>query len=162
MSQEAVTDVQIFISTPISTISAASLKQLADLVRSLVNEILLQGANCKYFCAALDTQDALGLDDPADSALRDFNEIAKSDIFLLIYPEVTASSALVELGFAIALGLPVIFFSPNRETLPFIVRLLDKSLVGEAFYFNNTGETVSMLVEQIGKRLRLQNLLQTS
>jgi hypothetical protein len=50
------------------------------------------------------------------------NIISKSENFVLFYPEKVATSALIELGFAIALKKPVHIFVPQKDIMPFLLR----------------------------------------
>ena len=61
--------------------------------------------------------------DPPKLAIQDdFERIRQSRHFVLLYPEHVASSALVETGFALALGKTTVMFVRRREDLPFLLR----------------------------------------
>lgn len=59
-------------------------------------------------------------DSPADSIVKDIDSIQKCDIFILHYPEKTPTSALIELGFAIAYGKRIIIITPDAYSLPYL------------------------------------------
>jgi len=67
---------------------------------------------------------------PEVAVQEDLCSISQSDGFVLIYPEVLPSSALIELGFALGLDKPCLIVTPKRSCLPFLARNLDKARYG--------------------------------
>lgn len=63
---------------------------------------------------------------PEHAFHRDFSAISKCDAFILHYPAPTPTSALIELGYAIALNKPIIMITPDRNKLPYLVQTLDE------------------------------------
>lgn len=62
------------------------------------------------------------------SARDDFQALANSRYLVLLYPKPMPSSALIEVGAAIAFGIPSVCFVPERKLLPFILREADTGL----------------------------------
>ncbi len=59
-------------------------------------------------------------DTPEESLKKDFNEIEKSDIFLLLHPMRMQTSSLIELGYACALKKKLLIVG-KKEDLPYLV-----------------------------------------
>ena len=58
-------------------------------------------------------------DDPKTSALKDFNMILKSDVFIWMHPNKMQTSAMIELGYALAHKKNIIIIS-QKDYLPFL------------------------------------------
>ncbi len=58
-------------------------------------------------------------EDPGKSALEDFNKISNSDVFILMHPTKMQTSALIELGYALAHKKNIIIVSQKKH-LPFL------------------------------------------
>lgn len=58
-------------------------------------------------------------DEPKKSALKDFNMILKSDIFICMHPAKMQTSAMIELGYALAHKKNIIIIS-HKNNLPFL------------------------------------------
>lgn len=86
-------------------------------------------AHCKFkhiFYAGTDISKAEW--EPNDiSAKEDFSALYHSKYVILLYPKQLASSALVEIGAAIANGTSCIFFVSSRNVLPFILKNADNA-----------------------------------
>lgn len=85
----------------------------------------------KRFCSAdnvyypgIQIPSAPHFDDNLVATRQELEALKKSELFMLIYPEVVASSALFLAGYAIGLGKMSIIFS-QRKTLPFLMQELD-------------------------------------
>jgi hypothetical protein len=59
------------------------------------------------------------------SVVEDYDACYRSTYFMLIYPQKLATSALIELGWAMAHKKPTIIFAKRREDLPFLARNAD-------------------------------------
>ena len=114
---------KIFISTPIAGFSS---EQEYENYR---NKMLLyyEGISKKWgsdsvFAAFVEVNDFNNYDTPTKSARNDMDEIKCCDVFVLFYPRKTPTSALVELGAALALNKKIIMMSPGIDTLPYMVQ----------------------------------------
>ena len=56
-----------------------------------------------------------------EAFVHDLDALRASSVFFLIYPRRVVSSALIELGIALALEKPIYVFTPRRDYLPFLV-----------------------------------------
>jgi nucleoside 2-deoxyribosyltransferase len=79
----------------------------------------------RIFYAGLDLESQSEFSgDEVLAAKHDFEAIKKSRYFILIYPQRLASSVLVEVGYALALNKPSIYFVKNVEDLPYLLQHL--------------------------------------
>ena len=60
--------------------------------------------------------------DPAGAAVNDFTALNACDVFVFFYPERSASSVLVELGYALALQKHTIIIVQRADDIPFLLR----------------------------------------
>ena len=72
------------------------------------------------------TDDIADYDSPAASAAKDFNNVLNSEYFILLYPQRVVSSALIELGYALAKGKKILIISSDKNALPYMALELDK------------------------------------
>ncbi len=79
---------------------------------------------CKYrvFWAAENIRTMKDFETADTSANVDLEGIRKSEYFVLIYPEKMVTSALFEAGYALALDKLSLYFVPDDEMLPFLMR----------------------------------------
>lgn len=112
----------VFISTPISSLDEREYGILHDEV-SQINNMLTKHANAKFnYSTSLKYNSISDMDDEITSAKQDLEALKKSKTFIMIYPQKVVSGSLVEAGYAIALGIPCVFFVRNRQDLPYILR----------------------------------------
>lgn len=70
-------------------------------------------------------------DSPEESFSKDLSAIQDCDAFILHYPIPSPTSALIELGIALALKKIVIIISPSIHQLPYLVQGIDN--IGTTF-----------------------------
>lgn len=119
---------KLFFATPIS-----SIKDYDDLIkykRSLVKLMSVLRTEHDVVCEIDAIRSADQYDSPKDSYLKDFAAISECDVFLLHYPSPSPTSALIELGCALALNKRVIVITPDKNCLPYLAREIDKAGVG--------------------------------
>lgn len=117
---------KIFLATPISAIKdhnefvkyRKSVVKLVSSLRMMEHDVI---------CEIDEISDTDNYDSPKESYLKDFSAIIESDAFILHYPVSTPTSALVELGFALAMNKRVIIITPDRSGLPYLMRELDST-----------------------------------
>jgi hypothetical protein len=125
-----------FLSTPL-----ASLKRTGDAQKDndtflAFKNIAIDIKNALMYSANWDLDDVYfagdtikDIDDfhtPEASVKKDFMAIHKCAYFILIYPYKIPSSILVETGYAMCLNKKCLFFTPNRQELPFLLQQADK------------------------------------
>lgn len=77
--------------------------------------------NKKYvvYSEILHIQSMDSYDDPGQSAIKDFDEISRSDVFIMYHPMYMQSSTLIELGYAVAKQKKIILIA-QPDMLPYL------------------------------------------
>lgn len=150
---------KIFISTPIAGFENEKIylkykKVLEEIGFGLQKEF---GKN-NIYAAFLDVSDFNSYDSPEKSAKVDLDHLVASDYFILFYPIKVATSALTELGYALALKKKILIITPNVHTLPYMVQGLTslntfdiKILTKNLFEDKVIEDIVSFLNQEIKK-----------
>lgn len=74
-------------------------------------------------CSEIDKiEEETDFDTPEKSISSDLESIQECDVFILHYPKEVPTSALVELGFAIAFEKKVIIITPKKNMLPYLIK----------------------------------------
>lgn len=109
---------RIFLSTPISCFkNSDELNEYKKMVMSLVSVL----KNEHIVCSEIETiRDETDYDSPEKSISTDLDSISKCDIFIFHYPKSMPTSALIELGFAIAFNKRIIIITPDKKILPYL------------------------------------------
>lgn len=120
--------VDIFLSTPMTSMypgeSFANFRvKVLDLIKFLEQEL----ASVSVYYAGRTPPTTTKFEIPSRAFDIDIENLNAARLFFLIYPEPTASSALIELGFAIKLGIPLVIITRQRKRLPHLVQELDKN-----------------------------------
>lgn len=76
------------------------------------------------------------------SIVEDYTALKNSDNFILIYPQKIATSALVELGWAMVMKKPIIIFSKDRNDLPYLIKNADSVYKNIAVYEYKTSSDI--------------------
>lgn len=84
---------------------------------------------------------------------RVFEILRNSDRFVALYPEQGPFQVLVELGFAMATMQPVVIFTRDPSTLPFLARSAMRAHVNIACYTADTVDDVIGLIRQHRQQL---------
>ena len=73
------------------------------------------------YCAALALSGSDRAQAPAEAMRELWARIDRADMVVLLWPEPAATSALVEVGYALARGIPVVCFHQEKAALPFLL-----------------------------------------
>lgn len=119
------TEDEIFLSTPVSSFEPEEFSRFKTVFNSLRKLIERKPPGYRVFCAAERIASLNHLEDSKYSAITDFQRIQDCAGFILFYPKPLATSALVELGFALALEKRTLIITPEKVNLPFLCRKLD-------------------------------------
>lgn len=139
----------VFISFPIAAMpDKIKRKEINDFANALEKKLNDIGYK-RNFNASLHFSDKHEHQAPKVAAKIDFSALSSSRNFLLIYPEKLPTSALIELGYALAKSKNIIMCSNDIHTLPFLAR-----------GFNETFENVNFIEYKDNEQL-LSNLTQT-
>ena len=110
---------KIFLSTPISCFNnERDLNEYKNEIIKLIFELKKQHTVCSEIERISNKND---YDSPEKSISTDLNAIQNCDVFLMHYPQKVATSALIELGFAIAYNKRIIIVTPQKNILPYLV-----------------------------------------
>lgn len=110
----------IFISAPMSTISQSEYNELKSMLQGL--EVVLKEMGMRKVICPLLKSESGKLDGKARAIKNNFSNLKQVDSMLVIYPHNLPTSALVEIGYGIALCKKMVIF--YKESLPYI---LDKA-----------------------------------
>ena len=88
---------------------------------------------------------------PEKSIKDDLASIANCDMFILHYPRQIPTSALMELGFAIALSKRIIIITPKRNLLPYLAQGIDSACDGSEIIESDAID--NELIQEISSRL---------
>lgn len=117
----------IFIATPIAGfLNKEDYKKYRRLIEAVIVELKNIKGLGNIYCEITNLDDVYNYDTPAVSAMKDFNNILNSEYFVLLYPQRVVSSALIELGYALAEGKKILIISSSKEALPYMALELDK------------------------------------
>lgn len=87
------------------------------------------------------------------SVVEDYNALEYSDNFMIIYPKKITTSAFIELGWAMAMGKPIIIFVKNRVDLPYLMEHADSAYKNIAIYIYKTISDIQNKFYLHGKKL---------
>ena len=119
----------VFISTPMAAWNDnVAYKRHREEILNIRDHLKRECKFKKIFYAGDEISDVEDFDAKDISAKDDFEALQASKYLFFIYPEKLASGALVEVGAAIAHGIPSLFLVPDRKTLPFILEQADEAL----------------------------------
>lgn len=145
-------DGDVFVSTPISSFGLDEFEKFKIFCQSLQRRLAVRFPEKRIYCAALSVASQGSFDDPGESVLRDFSEIEKCSLFILLYPVKIASSSLIELGYAVAKKKKILMIAPDRTILPFMAQGLDIAREGVKISEMNpiSGEAMDLIVKVVG------------
>ena len=110
---------KIFLSTPISCFNDKNeLKKYKSDVTKLIKALKSNNSVCSEIENINDKSD---YDNPEKSISTDLTSIKDCDMFILHYPQKIPTSALIELGFAIAFNKRIIVITPQKNILPYLI-----------------------------------------
>ena len=117
----------LFVATPISALpSNEDYILFRDWVLMLNEKIINSGYFDKVFCIASKVKSQSSLNDPIQSLKGDIAELSEASDFLFIYPMETATSALIELGYALAKNKNIKIVHLRQASLPFMATKMDQ------------------------------------
>ncbi len=142
---------RVFVATPIAGFQNDA--QMAEYRKSLLPFFNLIKQYHDVYAEIIRVKSAIDYDSPECSAKLDFQLIKECDVFVLHFPKKICTSALIELGYAIALNKKVIIVVDRLETLPFIGQGLPGvcSNVSTIFYNNLDLSCAQTLLSLISK-----------
>lgn len=109
---------KIFLATPIAGFESE--KHMIEYKRGLSSFFSLLKQQHTVYAEIDKINNGNDYDSPEDSAIHDFGLIKDCDVFIMHYPKKMATSALMELGYAIALQKRIIIIVESLDVLPFL------------------------------------------
>jgi len=101
------------------------------------------------YCALKTKVSEKDFDPPALAADEVIREIKRADYFVLIYPEPLATSALIEVGIALAFEKPVCIFIKKGAKSPFLLKQIEgatlKGLLVRVFEYDDSAEIAALV-----------------
>jgi len=129
---EQVTSVKkgkIFIGAPMASLQRNDeYKTMRDNVLKLKDSILRINSELEVYCPCERIRSRSQFDDVRLAIHEDFKILKESEHYIFLYPEKTASSVLLEMGYAIALSKKTTIFTRRRAELPFMLKGADDSI----------------------------------
>ena len=144
----------LFVSAPMASFNTdgefqASRNAVFDIVRNIKKQ-------CKFdsvFYAGDEIESQKDFESEDLSVVEDYDACFRSKYFVLIYPLKIATSALIELGWAMALKKPIIIFAKNRVDLPFLARNADSVFSNLRIYEYKTSADIINRFQVSGKEI---------
>jgi hypothetical protein len=117
----------LFIAAPMSALQPNEYAGGRDDVLAVIDALAHEhGVSRVYFAGAAIHQ--VGEFTAEDEALRrDIAALRHSRLFVLLYPQKLVTSALVEVGFALGLGLPCLLLVNDRDDLPYLLHQAEEA-----------------------------------
>lgn len=119
---EAPEPVQLFVAAPMASVGARTYArnnaQIVTLVKGLQRELSLS----PIYYAGMALPRSRDFEDEALALRNNLSALAAARRFVLIYPRPLPTSALIELGYAMAMKIPTRIFVRDWKHLPFMLR----------------------------------------
>ncbi len=115
----------LFVAAPMAGLaSRAHFARSRDSILAMIDGIAGATGTRRVYYAGKTVGEAVAFTEGEDALDQDLGALRRSKALLLIYPEKVATGALVELGFALALRLPVAILVRHFDDLPYFLRHL--------------------------------------
>ena len=142
----------IFLATPIAGFESET--QLLVYKKDIARFLVALKKEHKIWAEADRITSIEDYDAPYSSLRLDINQIAESEVFILHYPLKIVTSAIFELGIAVALHKQIIIIVPKSNMLPYLIqgieKVLDNAIIIESTSLDNN------CIAQVLKKLRKQ------
>lgn len=116
----------LFIASPIAGfVNESDYHTYKALLQSVIIEIEKISSLDNIYCELIRINNFSEYDSPATSVIKDIANIDASQYFLLLYPQKVVTSALIELGYAMAQKKNILIISSEKQILPYMVHGLD-------------------------------------
>lgn len=120
-------DYALFIAAPMSALQPTDYVGGREGVLAVIDELTrVHGFAGVYFAGAAISQ-ATEFTAEDEALRRDITALRHSRLFVLLYPRKLVTSALVEVGFALALGLPCLLLVNDKADLPYLLNQAEEA-----------------------------------
>ena len=107
----------------------------------------LEKLKYNVFYAGKQLEDGNEFEDPVAAVKEDLKAVDESKSFLMIFPEKIATSALVELGYALARNKRIWIWIKDENDLPYLIKKLDAAYPNVSITKYNNAEHFMNLLE---------------
>lgn len=123
------TDSVIFVSAPMSAFhDNTEFITFKRVILALVEALELRYLTSIVYYAGRSQSTDHSFSAPKQAFESDMAALRLARTFILLYPRPIATSALIELGFALSLNSTIVIVVKNREDLPYMIRDIDQTL----------------------------------
>lgn len=142
-----------FVSAPMASVDDEAYREMRETVSAIVGDLKKHANMASVYYAGEEIETQADFDADVLAIKADFEKIRASRSFILLYPARIASSALIEVGFALALGKPVVIAVTNRDDLPFLLRSAGQALKRVRIYDCDNLDSFLKLIRKHGSAL---------
>jgi hypothetical protein len=121
----------LFIAAPMSAVDEATYGEgRAGILATIQRLETAHGFGAIYFAGA-EIGGSASFTDRGEALRRDFAALRNANLFALIYPAKIVTSALVEVGYALALRLPCLLLVRDKQDLPYLLNEAGDGVAGD-------------------------------
>jgi len=133
----------LFVSSPMAAFETdGEFKSSRDAIFDVVRGVKKSCNFESVFYAGTEIESFKDFDSADLSVIDDYDAAYNCKYFLLFYPKKLVTSALIELGWAMAFKKPIIIFYKNKDDLPFLMKHLDSAYRNIKLYQYKTSANV--------------------
>ncbi len=140
----------IFVSAAMSNLAENEYTKLRDCMLN-VRESLIQIGFTEVYCPMIDIESSDHFEGKAKAIKNNFPIMKSVDSMIVVYPWKTASSALAEIGYGIALTKRMVIF--HGEGLPYMIEEAGSSIANIKTYSFNTYDEIKSIIDSNGMAL---------
>lgn len=119
---------KVFIGSPMASLQKGEYVKMREHVLRIKDAILEHTSATEVYCPCERISSPSRFDDVKKAIYDDFKVLKESEYYIFLYPQNTASSVLLEMGYAIALSKKTKIFTRRRSELPFMLRKADEAI----------------------------------
>lgn len=137
--------IRLFISTPITGFDSEN--EYVDYrkkIMRIINEIRKIDNIDSIYSAMVQVETVSCYDSPAKSVIQDLQAIDKASNFILFYPRRVPSSALIELGYALAKEKNILVITNDLCSLPYMAQGLEAVHKKKVFILEKSIEDITI------------------
>ncbi|HME20006.1 MAG TPA: hypothetical protein VKI44_01340 [Acetobacteraceae bacterium] len=121
----------LFLAAPMSALDESDYATERAGVLAVVEQLGVLPGFARVYFAGAEIGHPGGFTGEADALRRDLTALRHARLFVLIYPGKIVTSALVEVGYALALRLPCLLLVRDRSDLPYLLNQAEQTDAGD-------------------------------
>jgi hypothetical protein len=122
---------EVFIAAPMSALDASEYADRRAEVLSVIDCLSRRHGFGSVYYAGASISHPEGFTGKAESLRRDLIALRGAGLFVLLYPAKMVTSALVEVGYALALRLPCLLLVHDKTDLPYLLNQAEQSAASD-------------------------------